>query len=136
MSSRPSAMRCGRLTMPVILVSRGRRSQRVFFERKHVAIDKKTQIINNKRMTLESALPATVRRERILELVESRGFVRVSELSERFGISEVTLRTDLASPPRPSLVQRIPGGPLPPKPPAPATPEQPFAQTALAAAHQ
>src|SRR6202012_5984274 len=53
-----------------------------------------------------------------------------------FGISEVTLRTDLDVLARDSLVQRIHGGAMSANPASPPAPEQPFAQTALAAAHQ
>jgi DeoR/GlpR family transcriptional regulator of sugar metabolism len=41
--------------------------------------------------------PAEVRQERISALVEEQGFVRVSDLSARFGVSTVTVRTDLQS---------------------------------------
>ena len=41
--------------------------------------------------------PAEVRQERITALVEEQGFVRVSDLSARFGVSTVTVRTDLQS---------------------------------------
>jgi DeoR/GlpR family transcriptional regulator of sugar metabolism len=38
-----------------------------------------------------------LRQELITALVEEQGFVRVSDLSARFGISTVTVRTDLAA---------------------------------------
>ena len=41
--------------------------------------------------------PAEVRQERITALVEEQGFVRVRDLSARFGVSTVTVRTDLQS---------------------------------------
>jgi DeoR/GlpR family transcriptional regulator of sugar metabolism len=41
--------------------------------------------------------PAELRQELITALVEEQGFVRVSDLSARFGISTVTVRTDLAA---------------------------------------
>ena len=37
------------------------------------------------------------RRARMLALIQEREFVRVSDLSDRFGISEVTVRNDLAA---------------------------------------
>ena len=36
-----------------------------------------------------------MRQERITALVEEQGFVRVTDLSARFGVSTVTVRTDL-----------------------------------------
>ncbi|MEP6907807.1 MAG: DeoR/GlpR family DNA-binding transcription regulator [Pseudoxanthomonas sp.] len=39
--------------------------------------------------------PAPVRRNRILDLLTSGGFVKVTELSVLFGVSEVTVRADL-----------------------------------------
>ena len=93
-------------------------------------MDNKTQIINNKRMPTESSLPATVRRERIVELVEERGFVRVADLSDRFGISEVTLRADLDALAKESLVYRIHGGATAARSGAKLAAEKPFEQTA------
>jgi DeoR family transcriptional regulator, aga operon transcriptional repressor len=42
-------------------------------------------------------LPVTVRRERMLRVIAEREFVRVADLSETFGISDVTVRGDLAA---------------------------------------
>jgi DeoR family transcriptional regulator of aga operon len=58
----------------------------------------------------EGALPAAVRRERILDLVRERGFVRVADLSEQFGISEVTVRADLDQLEAGALLSRVHGG--------------------------
>ena len=46
-------------------------------------------------MSSEATAPAEVRQERITALVEEQGFVRVSDLATRFGVSTVTVRTDL-----------------------------------------
>ncbi len=54
-------------------------------------------------------LPAE-RRQRILELVRERGGVRASELVERLGVSEVTVRRDLAGLERRGLLERTRGG--------------------------
>ena len=43
----------------------------------------------------ESPVNAALRRDRMLAVIRERDFVRVGELSERFGISEVTVRSDL-----------------------------------------
>ena len=57
--------------------------------------------------------PAEVRQERITALVEEQGFVRVSDLSARFGVSTVTVRTDLQSLESHGRVRRIRGGAMP-----------------------
>ena len=54
--------------------------------------------------------PAEVRQQRITALVEEQGFVRVSDLSARFGVSTVTVRTDLQSLESHGRVRRIRGG--------------------------
>jgi len=58
-------------------------------------------------------LPAAVRRERIERLVDERGFVRVSELRETFGISGVTARADLDALEATGAVTRVHGGAMP-----------------------
>jgi DeoR family transcriptional regulator of aga operon len=85
-------------------------------------------------MTLETALPPAVRRERIAALVEQQGFVRVTDLRDRFGISEVTLRADLDALADASLVQRIHGGAIAGG--GSRIPEQPFEKVSLAGAEQ
>ncbi|HEX3678957.1 MAG TPA: DeoR/GlpR family DNA-binding transcription regulator [Galbitalea sp.] len=85
-------------------------------------------------MTPELALPAAVRRERIAAIVEEQGFARVTELSDLFGISEVTTRTDLDALAKALVVQRIHGGAIAAS--HSPTPEKPFEQTSLAAAGQ
>ncbi len=56
------------------------------------------------------ALPAVLRRDSILALVRDRGFVRVAELSAAFGISEVTVRSDLDVLEAAALLARVHGG--------------------------
>jgi DeoR family transcriptional regulator of aga operon len=85
-------------------------------------------------MVTETALPAAVRRERIATLVSEQGFVRVTDLRDRFGISEVTLRADLDALDAASLLQRIHGGAIATS--GPPRPEQPFEATSLAQAAQ
>jgi DeoR/GlpR family transcriptional regulator of sugar metabolism len=55
-------------------------------------------------------VPSTHRQQRILGLVHERGDARVSELSDLFGVSEVTVRSDLASLASRGLVVRRYGG--------------------------
>ena len=55
-------------------------------------------------------MPAELRRDRMLSLVREREFMRVADLSRIFGISEVTVRADLASLADQRLVQRVHGG--------------------------
>ncbi|MET1052339.1 MAG: DeoR/GlpR family DNA-binding transcription regulator [Mycetocola sp.] len=59
------------------------------------------------------AVPAVVRRERMAELISRRGFVRVTELSEAFSVSEVTVRSDLAALDDGNGVRRVHGGAVP-----------------------
>ena len=59
-----------------------------------------------------SARPA-VRRDRMLALIQEREFVGVGELSDRFGISQVTVRNDLAALAERGRIHRIRGGALP-----------------------
>ena len=63
--------------------------------------------------TDRDALPAHLRREQIHRLVDERGFVRVSELSETFGVSGVTARADLDQLEGAGSVIRIHGGAVP-----------------------
>lgn len=55
-------------------------------------------------------VPAEVRRDRIVDLVRQREFVRVSDLSAMFGISEVTVRSDLDLLADRGSLQRVHGG--------------------------
>jgi DeoR family transcriptional regulator, aga operon transcriptional repressor len=59
------------------------------------------------------SVPAEVRRELMLALVAERNFVRVSDLSEAFGISEVTVRADLEVLDRRRVIRRVRGGAVP-----------------------
>ncbi len=59
-------------------------------------------------------LPVTVRRARMLQLIAEREFVRVADLSEAFGISDVTVRADLAALEISHSVRRVRGGAMAP----------------------
>ena len=61
-------------------------------------------------------LPAPLRRERILRLLDERGFVRVSELRGAFGVSSVTARADLDALVASGDAQRVHGGAVPSQP--------------------
>lgn len=80
-----------------------------------------------------SSLPARVRRERMLALIRQHDFVRVADLSERFDISEVTVRSDLDSLAERGHVRRVRGGAVPRTAPGP---ELPFEQAASAHADE
>ena len=98
-------------------------------------IDKKTQVIEDKRMAeLFSRPPAVARREQILVIVEERGFAKVSELSRLFGVSEVTVRADLDALAGSNAVQRVHGGAVLSMAVAGRSPgiESPFEQSLLA----
>jgi DeoR family transcriptional regulator of aga operon len=56
------------------------------------------------------AKPAQLRRQRMLDLIRAQEFVSVVDLGERFGVSQVTARTDLDALARRGLVRRIRGG--------------------------
>lgn len=50
------------------------------------------------------------RRETILDILKDEGKVKVTELSKKFGISEVTIRNDLTELEREGLIRRVRGG--------------------------
>ena len=58
-------------------------------------------------------VPPSLRRERMLAEIKAREFVRVRELSNRFGVSEVTVRGDLDSLAAKGKVHRVRGGAIP-----------------------
>jgi len=58
-------------------------------------------------------VPPALRRERMLAEIKEREFVRVSELSSRFGVSEMTVRGDLDSLAAKGKVHRVRGGAIP-----------------------
>lgn len=58
-------------------------------------------------------IPPSLRRERMLAEIKAREFVRVGELSSRFGVSEVTVRGDLDSLAAKGKVHRVRGGAIP-----------------------
>jgi len=68
-------------------------------------------------------VPAEMRREHILSFVRARDFVRVSDLSARFHVSEVTVRGDLDVLAERGHIRRIRGGAMPRSLPHP---ERPF----------
>lgn len=59
-------------------------------------------------------LPVNLRRERMLQRVTERDFVRVTDLAEAFGISEVTVRADLAALELSHGLRRVRGGAMAP----------------------
>jgi DeoR family transcriptional regulator, aga operon transcriptional repressor len=61
----------------------------------------------------EPQVPPALRRERMLAEIKEREFVRVGELSNRFGVSEVTVRGDLDSLAAKGRVHRVRGGAIP-----------------------
>ena len=58
-------------------------------------------------------VPQSLRRERMLAEIKEREFVRVTELSRRFGVSEMTVRGDLDSLAAKGQVHRVRGGAIP-----------------------
>ena len=64
-------------------------------------------------MAVQQPIPSRLRRERMLAVIKEREFVRVGELSERFGISEVTVRSDLETLAAHGRIHRVRGGAIP-----------------------
>jgi DeoR family transcriptional regulator, aga operon transcriptional repressor len=64
-------------------------------------------------MTQHDAPPAEVRQARIRSYVNEHEFVRVSDIAERFDISEVTARADLTALAEHGFVRRVHGGAVP-----------------------
>jgi DeoR family transcriptional regulator of aga operon len=62
---------------------------------------------------MTESLPAEVRQRRIRTYISAREFVRVADISERFGISEVTARADLSALEERGHVRRVHGGAVP-----------------------
>jgi DeoR family transcriptional regulator of aga operon len=58
-------------------------------------------------------VPAELRQDRIADEVELAGFVRVTDLADRFGVSVVTVRSDLGSLEALGRVRRVRGGAVP-----------------------
>jgi DeoR family transcriptional regulator of aga operon len=54
--------------------------------------------------------PATLRRARMLNALRTREFIRVNELGEMFGVSDVTIRADLDALAERGEVRRVHGG--------------------------
>lgn len=64
-------------------------------------------------LSAASDTPAEVRRQRIVDYIGQHEYVRVAELVERFAVSEVTIRGDLAAMHRRGLITRVRGGAIP-----------------------
>lgn len=65
--------------------------------------------------SIDDHLPAELRQRLTQQLLEQRGFVRVRDLSDRFGVSTVTVRNDLAALEERHLAHRVHGGAMPAK---------------------
>ncbi len=81
----------------------------------------------------EHGVPAELRQARIQALVENEGFLRVTDLADRFGVSTVTVRSDLTALEGAGFVRRVRGGAVASG--APVT-EQPLETAAGLAARQ
>ena len=60
--------------------------------------------------TTSEPIPAEVRRERMLELVQEQDFVRIAALAKAFAVSVVTIRADLDVLEAQGLIRRVRGG--------------------------
>jgi DeoR family transcriptional regulator of aga operon len=67
---------------------------------------------------MPTGLPSAARRRQILALVRGSGLVRIHDLAERFGVSKVTIRTDLGVLAERGHVVRVHGGAIPSSPSA------------------
>ncbi|HEX4202848.1 MAG TPA: DeoR/GlpR family DNA-binding transcription regulator [Ktedonobacteraceae bacterium] len=72
---------------------------------------------------IDGEIPTAMRREQLLKLIKAKDFVKVSDLSARFGVSEVTIRGDLDALAGNGYIRRIRGGAMPS---ARTRTEQPF----------
>jgi DeoR family transcriptional regulator, aga operon transcriptional repressor len=82
-------------------------------------------------VSASDALPARVRRDRMVALLRQRDFVRVRELAREFDVSEVTVRSDLDALEQRGSLRRVRGGAVPR---ASAPIERPFEEAEVAAA--
>jgi len=57
-----------------------------------------------------TALPPSLRRDRVLETIRTRDFASVSDLAAAFGVSEVTIRSDLEALAGDGHIRRVRGG--------------------------
>lgn len=64
-------------------------------------------------MAANEELNIELRRRRIKEILDQEGKVRVTELSQLFGISEVTIRSDLSELENEGVLDRVHGGAIP-----------------------
>lgn len=62
---------------------------------------------------MEGDIPTEMRREHLLTFIKAKDFVKVSDLSARFGVSEVTIRADLDALAGHGYIRRIRGGAMP-----------------------
>jgi len=85
-------------------------SETISFEPRHLG---EASLLGDLPDQLPDNLPAEVRQQLTHQLLEQQGFVRVRELSERFGVSTVTARNDLQSLEERRLAHRVHGGAMP-----------------------
>lgn len=78
-------------------------------------------------------VPPRVRQDQMLELVRQSSFVHVNDLARRFGVSEVTVRSDLDALESRDMLRRVRGGAVPR---APSGPERPFEESRVANAEE
>ena len=64
----------------------------------------------NPETNAREAMSKSARQEKILDMLESDGQVRISELAHYFNTSVVTIRSDLDAMDEAGLVERTPGG--------------------------
>ena len=79
-------------------------------------------------------VPATMRRQRMLALIDKHGFARVGDLSEAFGVSDVTVRSDLDLLEGHGAIRRVHGGAMPRT--NPIVREMPFEEAMQASADE
>lgn len=77
----------------------------------------------------DGEMPAELRRQHILSLIRGREYVRVADLSTHFGVSDVTVRSDLDVLAEQGKIRRVRGGAMPDVRP---NLERPFEETQAA----
>jgi DeoR family transcriptional regulator of aga operon len=75
--------------------------------------DPRAMVVGGDALEQQLTASPSERRKRMLDMIKKREFARVGELSDRFGISEVTVRSDLQALAEQGHIHRVHGGAIP-----------------------
>ncbi len=91
----------------------------------HPTVEERQETASTERTLVHlAAVPAAVRRRALASLLDEEGFLAVSDLARRVGVSEMTIRRDLDAFARSGLIERAHGGAVPAS--RPARPDEPL----------